>query len=270
MNNQLKKAQCFHDLHQRDTAFVIPNPWDAGSARLLEALGFEALATTSSGFAQSLGRLDGSVTLDQKAEHCRSLAAVTNIPISVDLENGFAHEPAAVAHAIKVIADTGVVGASIEDYSGSEIYDFDLAVERIQAAVEAARNLDFPFTLTARAENLLRGVDDMDETIRRLQTFAEAGADVLFAPGLKTIDEVREVTQSLDKPVNVLAPFVPGATVDDLEKAGAQRISVGGALANVAIGALLKAGNEIKESGSFNWLQDMASRADLVEMLGRD
>jgi len=268
MKTQAEKAHHFQELHSRDTAFIIPNPWDAGSARLLEALGFEALATTSSGFAQSLGRLDGSVTLEEKAEHCRRLAAVTNIPVSADLENGFAHAPAAVAKAIQVIAETGVVGASIEDFDGSEIYEFDLAVERIYAAAEAARGLDFPFTLTARAENLLRGVNDIDDTIRRLQAFADAGADVLYAPALKTIDEVGTVTRALSKPVNVLAPFIPQCTIAALYDAGAQRISVGGALANVAIGALLNAGTEMMQTGSFDWLQGVANRADIVEKLG--
>lgn len=268
MTTQAEKALKFQSLHTRETAFIIPNPWDAGSARLLEALGFEALATTSSGFAQTLGRLDGSVTLEEKSEHCRNLAAATNIPISADLENGFAHNPAAVADAIRMIAETGVVGASIEDFDGSEIYAFDLAVERIHAAVEAARSLEFPFTLTARAENLLRGVNDIDDTIRRLQAFADAGADVLYAPALKTIDEVGEVTRALNKPVNVLAPFIPKCTIAALQNAGAQRISVGGALANVAIGAFLNAGSEMLEAGSFDWIKGMASRADIDEKLG--
>jgi 2-methylisocitrate lyase-like PEP mutase family enzyme len=264
---QLDKAERFRALHARDGGFVIPNPWDACSARLLEGLGFEALATTSSGFAQSLGRLDGSVTLDEKLEHCRRLTEVTDIPVSADLENGFADEPEAAANAVKLAAGAGVVGASIEDYSGTSIYDFDLAVARIRAAVEVARSLDFPFTLTARAENLLRGRDDLDDTIRRLQAYAEAGADVLYAPGLKTLDDVREVSQAVDKPLNVLAPFIRNATVDELVAAGAQRISIGGALANVAIGAVLKAGRELRE-GRFGWLAGMAADRDIKELLG--
>ena len=236
MATQNEKGERFRVLHEREGAFIIPNPWDAGSARLLEAMGFEALATTSSGFAQSLGRLDGSVTLIEKAAHCRALAEITDIPVSADLENGFADDPLEVAAAIRVIAETGIVGASIEDFSGSHIYDFQLAVERVQAAAEEVRRLDFSFTFTARAENLLRGNDDLDDTIRRLQAFADAGADVLFAPGLTSLEQVRLVTSAVNKPVNVLASFLPGVTLAELQDAGAKRISVGGALANAAIG----------------------------------
>lgn len=265
---QREKAERFRALHTRDGGFIIPNPWDAGSARLLEGLGFEALATTSSGFAQSLGRLDGSVTLEEKIEHCRALAAVTDIPVSADLENGFADEPEAAANAVKLAAQAGVVGASIEDYSGTAIYEFELAVERVRAAVEVARSLDFPFTLTARAENLLRGRNDLSDTIRRLQAFAEAGADVLYAPGLKTLDEVREVRRAVDKPLNVLAPFFKDVTVSDLAAAGAQRISIGGALADVAIGATLKVGRQLLDHGRFDWLAETAAGSDVEAMLG--
>jgi 2-methylisocitrate lyase-like PEP mutase family enzyme len=263
---QLEKAERFRALHALDRGFIIPNPWDAGSARLLEGLGFEALATTSAGFAQSLGKLDGNVTLEEKIAHCRALASATNVPVSADLENGFSDEPAAVAKTIKLAAAAGVVGGSIEDYSGTEIYDFGLAVERMHAAVEAARSLDFPFTLTARAENLLRGRDDLADTIRRLQAYAEAGADVLYAPGLKSLDDVRKVSEAVDKPLNVLAPFIRGATAADLFAAGAQRISIGSVLADVAIGALLKAGRELRE-GQFGWLAGMAAGSDIKEML---
>lgn len=268
MVTQLEKAERFRALHMRDGGFVIPNPWDAGSARLLEGLGFEALATTSSGFAQSLGRLDGSVTLEEKIEHCRALASVTDIPISADLENGFADKPERAANAVKLAANAGVVGASIEDYSGTAIYDFELAVERVRAAVEVARSLDFPFTLTARAENLLRGRNDLDDTIRRLQAYAEAGADVLYAPGLKTLDEVRQVSHAVNKPLNVLAPFIKDVTVAELSAAGAQRISIGGALAEVAIGATLKASREMLDGGTFGWLAGMAADADVKRLLG--
>jgi 2-methylisocitrate lyase-like PEP mutase family enzyme len=197
MITQAEKAEKFKALHARDGAFIIPNPWDVGSARLLAALGFEALATTSSGFAQTLGRLDGMVTLEEKLAHCQALCAATTLPVSADLENGFAHDPEQVAETILRAGEAGLVGGSIEDYSGDDsqpIYDFTLAVERVQAAVEAAKSLNFPFTLTARAENLLRGRDDLDDTIRRLQAFEAAGADVLYAPGLKTLAEVRTVT----------------------------------------------------------------------------
>lgn len=267
MTTHLEKAERFRALHARDGGFIIPNPWDPGSARILEGLGFEALATTSAGFAQTLGKLDGNVTLEEKIAHCRALASVTNIPISADLENGFADEPAAVANTVKLAAAAGVVGGSIEDYSGTEIYDFSLAVERMHAAVEAARSLDFPFTLTARAENLLRGRNDLDDTIRRLQAYADAGADVVYAPGLKSLDDVRRVRQAVDKPLNVLAPFITDATAADLFAAGAQRISIGSVLADVAIGAVLKAGRELLE-GRFGWLAGMAAGRDIKEMLG--
>ena len=270
MATQKEKGEIFKALHDREGAFIIPNPWDAGSARLLEAMGFEALATTSSGFAQSLGRLDGSVTLDEKAAHCRALAEITEIPVSADLENGFGDDPADVAAAIRVIAETGIAGASIEDYSGSHIYDFQLAVERIQAAAEEVHRLDYSFTLTARAENLLRGNDDMDDTIRRLQAFADAGADVLFAPGLASSDQVRLVTTAVNGPVNVLASFMPGASLAELQDAGAKRISIGGALANAAIGSLLNAGNEMKDSGTFGWLSTAAARTDIARLLGKE
>lgn len=263
----MQKAERFRALHGRDRAFVIPNPWDAGSARLLQGLGFEALATTSAGFAQALGRLDGQVTLKEKVEHCRQLAGVTDIPVSADLENGFGDDPEAVATTIRLVADAGVVGGSIEDWSGSEIYDEGLAVERIAAAVEAAKSVGFPFTLTARAENLLRGRDDFDDTLRRLQAYAEAGADVVYAPGLTTLEQIRAVKDATGKPQNVLAPFFVNTTVDELGEAGATRISIGSALANVAIGAILAAGREMLDTRSFGWTAGMASEADIARCL---
>jgi 2-methylisocitrate lyase-like PEP mutase family enzyme len=237
---------------------------------LLAGLGFEALATTSSGFANSLGRLDGQVSRDEVIEHCRNLCAATDLPVSADLENCFADDPAEAAETISLAAQAGVVGGSIEDYSGdplNPIYELELAVERVQAAVEASRLLDFPFTLTARAENLLHGRRDLDDTIRRLQAFEAAGADVLFAPGLTTLDEVRLVTGALSKPVNVLAPFVKGVTITQLSDAGVKRISVGGALARAAITVLLRAGAEMRERGSFAWTSDLASSADVKQLL---
>lgn len=267
MATQLEKAERFRALHQRGGAFLIPNPWDAGSARLLQGLGFEALATTSAGFAQALGRLDGSVTLEEKLEHCRTLAAVTDLPISADLENGFADPPEKAAQTITRAAEAGMVGGSIEDYSGSEIYAFDLAVERVRAAVKAARALDFPFMLTARAENHIRGHNDLEDTVRRLQAYAEAGADVLYAPGLASLEDVRAVAQSVDRPLNVLAPCVPGVTVAQLATAGAKRISTGSALADAAIGALLRAGEEMRDRGSFGWLAGAAASADVGRYL---
>ncbi len=271
MTTQLERATRFKALHEREEAFVIPNPWDTGSARLLASLGFEALATTSSGFANSLGRLDGQVTRDEVIEHCRAISAATELPVSADLENCFADDPSKVGETILLGAQAGLVGGSIEDFSGdaaNPIYDFALAVERVHSAAEAARSLDFPFTLTARAENFLHGRNNLDDTIRRLQAFEAAGADVLYAPGLKTLDEVRLVTGALKKPVNVLAPMLKGVTVAQLADAGAKRISTGGALARAAITALLRAGAEMIERESFAWTSDLASSAEVKKLLG--
>jgi 2-methylisocitrate lyase-like PEP mutase family enzyme len=270
MVTQREKAERFRALHEREGGFIIPNPWDAGSARLLAGLGFEALATTSSGFANSLGRLDGQVSRDEVIEHCRSLSAATDLPVSADLENCFADDPAEAAATILLAAQAGVVGGSIEDYSGDPlhpIYEFNLAVERVQAAAEAARLLSFPFTLTARAENLLHSKIDLDDTIRRLQAFEAVGADVLYAPGLTTLDEVRLVTGALSKPVNVLVSLLKGVTVAQLADAGAKRISTGGALARAAITTLMEAGAEMLEHGSFGWTSDLASSADVKKLL---
>jgi 2-methylisocitrate lyase-like PEP mutase family enzyme len=271
MATQADRAEQFTALHAREGAFIIPNPWDVGSARLLAALGFEALATTSAGYAFSTGRLDGMVTLPEKIEHCRALCAATDLPVSADLENCFADDPKVAANTILLAAEAGVVGGSIEDYSNDDakpIYDFGLAVERVHAAVEAARSLGFPFTLTARAENLLRGRPDLDDTIRRLQAFEKAGADVLYAPALTTLDQVRAVTSAVTKPVNVLAPALKGVTLAQLAAAGAKRISVGGALARAAIAALLRAGSEMRDQGGFGWTSDLASGADIKNLLG--
>lgn len=267
---QKERAERFKALHEREGAFVIPNPWDAGSARLLAGLGFDALATTSAGFANSLGRLDGRVTRQEALEHCRSLSAATCLPVSADLENCFADAPEEAAVTILKGAEAGLVGCSIEDYSGEpshSIYDFNLAVERVHAAAEAAHSLDFPFMLTARAENLLRGRADLDDTIRRLQAFEAAGADVLYAPALTTLDEVRLVTSALSKPVNVLAPMVKGATLAELADAGARRVSLGGALARAALTALLRAGLEMRERGSFGWAAELAPSSDISRLL---
>jgi 2-methylisocitrate lyase-like PEP mutase family enzyme len=270
MTTQPERATRFKALHEREGAFVIPNPWDAGSARLLAALGFEALATTSSGFANSLGRLDGQVTREEVMEHCRGLSAATDLPVAADLENCFADAPSEVGETILLGARAGLVGGSIEDFTrdpSRPIYDFTLAVERVHAAAEAARSLDFPFTLTARAENLLHGRNDLDDTIRRLQAFEAAGADVLYAPGLKTLEEVRLVTGALKKPVNVLAPLLKGVTVAQLAEAGAKRLSTGGALARAAVTALLRAGAEMIERGGFEWTSGLTSSADVKKLL---
>ena len=270
MATQKEKAEVFKALHEREGVFIIPNPWDVGSARLLAGLGFEALATTSAGLANSLGRLDGQVKLGELMEHCRALCAATEIPVSADLENCFADDPEKAAETILLAARAGLAGGSIEDYSGDPskpIYDFGLAVERVHAAAEAAHSLEFPFTLTARAENLLRGRHDLDDTIRRLQAYESAGADVLYAPALTTLDDVRLVTGALSKPVNVLAPMLKGVTVTQLRDAGVKRISVGGALARAALTALLRAGTEMRDRGNFGWASDLVPGADVNKLL---
>ena len=272
MTSQLEKARAFRSLHERSGVFVIPNPWHIGSARLLEALGFESLATTSSGFAQSIGRLDGMVALDEKLRHCAELSAATNVAISADLENGFADKPNAVASCIQRVAETGVVGGSIEDFTGNPnrpIYDLNLAVERISAASEAARGLQFPFTLTARAENLLRADDDIDETIKRLQAYEAAGADVLYAPALKSLEDVRLVASSVNKPLNVLATPFKGVTVEELGEAGAKRVSTGGGLARLAISALLSTASDLKKHGNLDWTSDLAPISEIEGLLSK-
>jgi 2-methylisocitrate lyase-like PEP mutase family enzyme len=249
---QSEKAEAFRALHESGT-FVIPNPWDAGSARLFEALGFRALATTSSGFAFTLGRVDGSATLDEVCEHVRALDRATSLPVSVDLENGYGPQAEDAANAIARAAEAGAVGGSIEDYDASgALYTFDHAVERVAAAVEAARALDFPFVLTARAENHIRGNPDLDDTIARLEAFERAGADVLYAPGLRTVEEIRAVCDATPKPVNVLAR--PDLTFDEIAEAGARRISVGGALTWVALAAVAGAAERIRDDGDFSAL----------------
>jgi len=249
---QEKKAVVFGALHEGE-AFVIPNPWDAGSARAMEALGFKALATTSSGFAFTLGRPDGGVTLDELADHVRLLCGATDLPLSVDLENGFGSDPEDAALAISRAAEAGAVGGSIEDYGREDgIYSLDHAVERVAAAAVMARGLDFPFTFTARAENHIRGNPDLDDTIERLQAYERAGADVLFAPGLRSAEEIRTVCGAVAKPVNVLAHA--GLSMAEVADAGAQRISVGGSLAWTAVEAMAAAAERIRDDGDFSGL----------------
>jgi 2-methylisocitrate lyase-like PEP mutase family enzyme len=246
------KGARFRALHEGEP-FVIPNPWDAGSARVLEALGFDALATTSSGFAFTLGRLDGGVTLDEVIEHARALDAATTLPVSVDLENGYGPEPADAARAIEAAAAAGAAGGSIEDWDAERgLYPLGQAVERVAAAAEAARHQPWPFTFTARAENDIRGNPDLDDAIARLQAYERAGADVLYAPGLRSAAEIRAVCEAVGRPVNVLAH--PGLTHDAIVEAGAQRISVGGKLTWVAVAALADAARTIRETGDFSVL----------------
>ena len=244
------------DLHASgQPAFLLPNPWDAGSAKLLASLGFEALATTSSGFAATMGRLDGSVTREEALAHSRSIVAATELPVSADLENGFADDPIGVAKTIGLALETGLAGCSIEDFSGREddpIYDPGLAAERIAAAAEVAHGGPVRMVLTARSENFLHGRRDLDDTIRRLQAFEEAGADVLYAPGLTRLEEIKEVVASVGRPLNVLA--LPGApTVFELAEAGVSRVSLGGALAFAALGAVIEAARELTGPGTYGF-----------------
>jgi 2-methylisocitrate lyase-like PEP mutase family enzyme len=249
---QNEKASAFRALHEGE-AFVIPNPWDAGSAKVLAGLGFNALATTSSGLAFTLGRLDGGATLEETLVHARQIDRATSLPISVDLENGYGRDPEHAAVAIARTAETGAVGGSIEDYDpDGTIYSLDHASERVAAACEAARRFDFPFLVTARAENFIRGNTDLDDTIARLQAYERAGADVVYAPGLRNTDEIRAVCDATSKPVNVLAP--PDLTLGEIADAGARRISTGGRLTWVAVNALADAAAAIRDNGDFSSL----------------
>jgi 2-methylisocitrate lyase-like PEP mutase family enzyme len=265
MLSQAEKATRFKALHQRPGAFIIPNPWDAGTARLLASLGFEALATTSLGLANTLGR--ATVTPAEILANCQAIAAATDLPVSADLENCGAHEPQAAAHMIRLAAEAGMVGGSIEDATGEArkpIYDFALAVERVQAAVEAARALSIPFVLTARAENLINGRADLDDTIRRLQAFEAAGADVLYAPGLKELATIKVVVVAVQKPVNVVMSHADTTlTLADLEAVGVKRVSVGGSISRYALAAFLRAGREMKEKGAFTFVGQAASSKEL-------
>ena len=265
MTSQAQKAHRFQALH-RGEPFVIPNPWDAGSARALAALGFQALASTSSGFAFTLGRLDGDVTLDEVVDHTTSIDRATDLPVSIDLENGYGDDPESAALAITRAAGAGAVGGSIEDYDGKgRLYDREHAVERVAAAVEAARALDFPFMLTARAENHIRGNPNLDDTIGRLQAFEAAGADVLYAPGLGTVDQIRAVCEAVLKPVNVLARRK--LSMAEMVGAGAQRISVGGALTWTAVSAMAQAATAIRDDGDFS---SLGVSPPLDDWFGRD
>jgi len=267
MPTQIAIAHAFRALHERSGPFVIPNPWDPGSARLLTALGFEALTSTSAGFAFSRGLPDYGVGRDPILVHIAELVAATDLPVAADLENGFGDDPYTVAETIRLAAATGIVGGSIEDASGradAPIYPFEASVERVRAAVEATRALPFPFTLTARAENYLHGRNDLADTIRRLQAYQDAGADVLYAPGLKTREEIATVVRAVDRPVNVLMGFADGnLSVAELAELGVKRVSVGGALARAALGAFLRAAEELRETGTFAFARDAAGSARL-------
>jgi 2-methylisocitrate lyase-like PEP mutase family enzyme len=259
-DRQRTKFERFKFLHEQPKAFVIPNPWDAGTARILTALGFDALATTSAGFAFSIGRRDsaGGLSRDASLANARAIVEATDLPVSADLENGYGRAPEACVATLERAIDNGLVGGSIEDASGDPahpIYDFELAVKRIAAASEATR--EAPFFLTARAENFLWGRPDLDDTIRRLQAFSKAGADVLYAPGLPNLEAIATVCAAVDKPVNVVMGL-KGAphSVEELQAAGVKRISVGGSFARAALGAFIRAAREVKDHGTFTYSAD--------------
>ncbi len=269
-----QKYEAFKSLHQRAGAFVIPNPWNAGTAKILTALGFEALATTSSGYAFSAGRRDTPADLsrDEVLQNAKDIVDATHLPVSADLQDGFGPSPETCAATIRLASAMGLAGGSIEDATGdpaNPIYDFQLAVERVEAAAETAQT--HHFLLTARAENFLHGRPNLDDTISRLQSFAEAGADVLYAPGLPGLDAIREVCSSVSKPVNVLMGL-QGATfsVEELAAVGVKRISVGGSFARAALGAFVRAAREVKDKGTFIYAADAISHDEASNYMGSD
>jgi 2-methylisocitrate lyase-like PEP mutase family enzyme len=267
-----EKGRAFRALHERGGAFVIPNPWDIGSARLLAGLGFEALATTSAGFARSIGKRDYKIARDDLLRHARELSACVDVPLSGDLENGFGDSPETVAETIRLAAAEGLAGGSIEDSTGNTEapqYEISHAAERIRAAAEVARALPAPFVLTARAENFFTGKPDLADTIVRLQAYQEAGADVLYAPLLRTAEDIRAVITSVDRPVNVLLGPKERLTVAELAALGVKRISLGSVLASVATGALLRAAKEMLERGSFTFAADAAPGKEIDDLIAR-
>lgn len=267
MRTQLEKGIAFRALHERDAAFIIPNPWDIGAARLLAHLGFEALATTSAGYSFSIGQRDNNVGREKMIAHIRDIVDAAGLPVSADLENGFGDDPETAAETIRLGAEAGLVGGSIEDSTTTQddpIYELEHAAERVRAAAEVVRSLGFPFMLTARSENYLFGRRDLDDTIKRLQAYQEAGANVLYAPGLSSKDEIAAVVASLDRPVNVLAGA--GVSVAELSEIGVKRISAGSGLTRAALGAFLRAAREMKEHGTFTFLDDAVSFRDITLM----
>ncbi len=269
MTDQSTKGETFRTLHEAG-CFIIPNPWDPGSAKIMAGLGFEALATTSSGYARSTGVNDYELTRKQVIDHVRDLCNATDLPVSADLENGFGHRPEDCAETIKLGAEVGLVGGSIEDFNGipGEQYEIAHAKDRVAAAVEAGRALPHNFILTARAENHFTGNGDLADTIARLQAYQEAGADVLYAPGLKTKAHIASVLSSVDRPVNVLLGPKEGLIpVAELAEMGVRRISVGGALANVAVDALIKAGRELLGAGTFGFLNGVTPASEIIELM---
>ena len=270
---QAKRAEAFKALHERSGIFAIPNPWDVGSAKMLAMLGFEALATTSAGLAFSLGKPDaeGAIDRDETLANARTIVEATTLPVSADLENGFGDDRDTCGETILIAAKAGLVGGSIEDATGrvdDPIYAFDLSVERVRAAADAARSLPFPFILTARAENLINGRPDFDDTIRRLVAFAEVGADVLYAPGLKTREEIGAVVRAVaPKPVNVVMGLSgPALSLDVLASLGVKRVSLGSSLARAAYGAFLRAAREVRQQGTFDFARETVPYAEINTM----
>jgi 2-methylisocitrate lyase-like PEP mutase family enzyme len=272
MSTQAQKAQRFLALHVPGSPLLLPNPWDEGSAKVLASQGFEALATTSGGHAMSLGRLDGAVTRDEALAHARRIVSATRLPVSADLERGFADAPGDVAGTVELAKDAGLAGCSIEDFTGAAaepIYDIGLAAERIAAAAEAAHRADASFVLTARAENYLHGRPDLGDTIARLQAFQEAGADVLYAPGLTALADIRQVVSSVDRPVNVLV-FLGGPSVPELAAAGVSRVSVGASFAFAMLAALAQAAGELRGAGPYSFLERAGAGRALAREAFRD
>jgi 2-methylisocitrate lyase-like PEP mutase family enzyme len=266
--SQAEKGRIFRSLHERERAFIIPNPWDIGSAKLLAHEGFEALASTSMGYAFSIGKCDGSVGRDEMLAHVAQIAAATELPVSADLENGFGDAPEFAAETIRLAAAAGVVGGSIEDSTGradNPIYDKQHAIDRVRAAVAAARSLPFTFTLTARAENYLHGRPDLNDTLARLQAYQEAGADVLYAPGLQTKDDISAVVSSVDRPVNVLMGLQGILlNLEELSALGVRRVSLGSTLSRTALGAFLRAAREMREHGTFTFAKDASPSREIT------
>ena len=271
MRMQAQRADDFRALHARPRPFIIPNPWDAGTAKMLAKLGFEALATTSAGFAFSAGLLDNQVGRERMLGHVAAIAAATDLPVSADLENGFGDAPESVAETIRLAAQAGIVGGSIEDSldrPGEKVYDIGLATDRIRAAAEASRALPFAFTLTARAENFLVGIPDLADTIRRLQSYQEAGADVLYAPCITTRQEITAIVKSVDRPVNFLmGTQAERFTLDELGGMGVRRVSVGSALSAAALGAFLRGAREMRETGTFTYAAEAAGFGEISRLL---
>jgi 2-methylisocitrate lyase-like PEP mutase family enzyme len=270
MVSQAEKGRAFRGLHERDRAFIIPNPWDVGTARLLAHLGFEALATTSAGYAFSVGQRDNTIGRERMMSHVQEIVSATDLPVSADLENGFGDDPKTVAETVRLAAAAGLAGCSIEDdtqRAEARIYDRELAAERIRAAVSVVRSLPFPFTLTARAENYLAGRADLKDTIERLQSYQEAGANVLYAPGLTSESDIATLVRSVDRPVNVVMGLRGvQLSLAELSALGVKRVSVGSALTRAALGAFLRAAREMREQGTFTFANEAVSFQDVSAM----